>query len=109
MTDPIDPTRRLPAPRRAFRRAVDARATDGHPGDDEPEVETVHVKEEIEPAPRSGFTAFAAQLLGQNGQKRGLRGGQETLDTARSTYLGAEWSGGNDRRRKTGRGRQTEV
>jgi hypothetical protein len=109
MTDPIDPTRRLPAPRRVFRRAVDTRSTDGHPGDEQPEVETVNVREEVEPAPRSGFAAFAAQLLGQNGQKRGLRGGQETLDTARSSYLGTEWSGGADRRRKNGRGRQTEV
>ncbi|WP_269714369.1 hypothetical protein [Caulobacter sp. NIBR2454] len=108
MTDPIDPTRRLPAPRRAFRRAVDARAADGH-GHDDPEVETVHVREEVDPAPpRSGFSAFAAQLLGQGGAKRGLRGGPETLDVARSTYLGAEFSGGADRRRKAGR-KQTEI
>lgn len=58
---------------------------------------------------RGAAAAFAAQLLGQGGQKRGLRGGQETLDQARSTYLGAEWSGPADRRPKPGRITKTEI
>ncbi len=52
---------------------------------------------------------FAAQLMGQKGQKRGLRGGPETLDKARSTYLGAEWSGLADRRPQAGRITKTEI
>ena len=52
---------------------------------------------------------FAAQVLGQKGQKRGLKGGTPVLDAARSTYLGAEYSGERDRRPRVGRARQTEV
>ena len=52
---------------------------------------------------------FAAQVLGQKGQKRGLKGGPPVLDAARSTYLGAEYSGKRDRRPRVGRARQTEV
>ncbi len=52
---------------------------------------------------------FTAQLIGQGGVKRGLRGGAETLDKARSSYLGAEWSGEADRRPRTGRITKTEI
>ena len=52
---------------------------------------------------------FAAQLLGQPGIRRGLRGGPETLDAARSTYLGNEFSGPNDRRPPPGRITKTEI
>jgi len=52
---------------------------------------------------------FAAQVLGQKGQKRGLKGGPPVLDAARSTYLGAEYSGKRDRRPRAGKARQTEV
>ena len=52
---------------------------------------------------------FTAQLIGQGGVKRGLRGGAETLDKARSSYLGAEWSGQADRRPPTGRITKTEI
>jgi hypothetical protein len=45
---------------------------------------------------------FAAQLIGQDGQRRGLRGGAPVLDAARSAYLGAEYSGENDRRPSSG-------
>ena len=64
------------------------------------------------PAPRrlaSAFAAFAAHLMGQTGQKRGLRGGQEVLDTARSTYLGTEFSGPPDRRPRAGLIKKTEL
>jgi hypothetical protein len=52
---------------------------------------------------------FTAQLIGQDGAKRGLRGGPETLDKARGAYLGAEWSGGADRRPPTGRITKTDI
>ena len=45
---------------------------------------------------------YAAQLLGQDGQRRGLRGGAPVLDAARSAYLDAEFSGEHDRRPSSG-------
>lgn len=63
-----------------------------------------------EPPPRrDSFATFAAHVMGQSGQKRGLRGGQEVLDTARSTYLGTEYSGENDRRPKAGLLKKTKL
>jgi hypothetical protein len=53
--------------------------------------------------------AFAAQLMGQGGQKRGLRGGPETLDHARHAYLETEWSGDADRRHARGKIAKREV
>ena len=51
---------------------------------------------------------YAAQVLG-GGEKRGLRGGPETLDRAKSTYLKSEYSGPNDRRPAPGRVTKTEI
>ncbi|ADG08908.1 conserved hypothetical protein [Caulobacter segnis ATCC 21756] len=69
--------------------------------------------EDEQPAPppprREGFAAFAAHLMGQVGQKRGLRGGQEVLNAARSTYLGTEYSGPADRRPKAGLIKKTNI
>jgi hypothetical protein len=45
---------------------------------------------------------YAAQMLGQDGQKRGLRGGAPILTAARSAYLETEYSGENDRRPASG-------
>lgn len=53
--------------------------------------------------------AFAAQVIGQGGQKRGLKGGTPILDAARSTYLGTEYSGKNDRRPIPGQDTETEI
>ena len=49
-------------------------------------------------AGRRRDSTFDAQLLGQPGQKRGLRGGPEVLDHARTAYLETEYSGPDDRR-----------
>ena len=106
MSDPIDPIRRTGPARRAL---PAPRKTDRH----EDEDETVFLVEgEPQPAPpprREGFTAFAAHVMGQSGQKRGLRGGQEVLDNARSTYLGTEYSGEADRRPKAGLLKKTNI
>ncbi|UAL10243.1 hypothetical protein [Caulobacter segnis] len=109
MNGPIDPIRR-PGP---TRRALPApREDERH----ESEQEAVFVAEEDAPPPRQerpprgqGFAAFAAHVMGQSGQKRGLRGGQEVLDTARSTYLGTEYSGPADRRPKAGLLKKTNI
>lgn len=115
MNGPIDPIRRAQAARRALPAPRDA---------DRPEVdgeeENVTFVRDEQPAPpprdarpnarRGGaFATFAAHLMGQSGQKRGLRGGQEVLDAARSTYLGTEYSGPADRRPKAGLIKKTEI
>ena len=109
MNGPIDPIRRSGPARRAL---PAPREGDRH----ESEQETVFVVEEDAPPPRQpppprreGFAAFAAHVMGQSGQKRGLRGGQEVLDTARSTYLGTEYSGPADRRPKAGLIKKTNI
>jgi hypothetical protein len=43
-------------------------------------------------------TTLEAHLAAQGAQLRGLKGGQERLETARHVYLGTEFSGPNDRR-----------
>jgi hypothetical protein len=107
MNDPIDPIRRSGPARRAL---PAPREDDRHETDED----TVFVVEDEAPPPprpprREGFAAFAAQIIGQPGQKRGLRGGQEVLDTARSTYLGTEYSGEADRRPKAGLLKKTNI
>ena len=93
------------------RTAADARAEEasralvpsGEPAD--------HAASSAKPAvsPLSPPALFAAQVLGQKGQKRGLKGGPPVLDAARSTYLGAEYSGKRDRRPPVGKATETEV
>ncbi len=43
------------------------------------------------------------------GEKRGLRGGPETLERAKTTYLKSEYSGPNDRRPRPGQVTRTEI
>ena len=57
------------------------------------------------PAPDA---ALKAHLLGE-GQRRGLKGGQEVLEKARSTYLNMEYAGPRDRRARKGRITKKEV
>ncbi len=52
--------------------------------------------------------SYAAQVL-SGGEKRGLKGGPETLGRAKSTYLKSEYSGPNDRRPQPGRVTKTEI
>jgi len=61
------------------------------------------------PQPGGGSAPFAAQLMGQEGQKRGLKGGPPVLQSARAAYLTAEWSGPNDRRGRAGSVTRTEI
>ena len=114
MTDPVDPIsgrRKTPDRRAASRRA----AADAPP----PERRNAVVlagepvkHDRVPPAPPKSDTAaaaFAAQLLGQPGAKRGLRGGAEVIDGARSAYLQTEFLGPGDRRRGKGRAAKTEI
>jgi len=62
-----------------------------------------------DPQAAAAAAAFAAQLLGQRGQKRGLKGGPPVLKSARAAYLEAEWSGPSDRRVPVGKITKTET
>lgn len=59
------------------------------------------------PTPPADAT-YAAQLL-SGGEKRGLKGGPETLERAKTTYLKSEYSGSSDRRPRPGRVTRTEI
>ena len=52
---------------------------------------------------------LAAQLLGQDGQRRGLRAGPNIVDVAKAAYNRVEWSGSYDRRARKGRQARTEI
>jgi hypothetical protein len=53
--------------------------------------------------------AFAAQLLGQPGAKRGLKGGAPVLEGARAAYLESEFLGKGERRTPKGVIAKTEI
>ncbi|HEY3887812.1 MAG TPA: hypothetical protein VGL73_04505 [Caulobacteraceae bacterium] len=109
MTEPIRPVDRISRPRRVGR----AMSIAGRRASDQPvarlPVKTEPAADEPTPPPPAGPAAFAAQVMGQGGQKRGLRGGPETLDHARAAYLETEWSGPADRRPPPGRIAKTEI
>lgn len=111
---------RLDDRRAGDRRTGQRRARPGDEPGDEPAEEAAASKDEADaagvparPAPTppadASPAAFAAQMIGQTGQKRGLRGGPPVLDAARHTYLGAEYSGPAERRPKPGKATDTDV
>ena len=107
MTSPIDPIRRPNAPRRVKRSDNAARG-------ESTDRSVPAVYEPPPPPAPSGVAAqpeaaFAAHMLGQDGERRGLRGGKETLDSARTLYNKIEYSGSADRRSPKGRTAKTEV
>jgi hypothetical protein len=112
MNDPINPVRAVLGDRRAKER----RSAERRKAKREAETAIANLPAPLRtPAPAKardaveGDCAFEAQLLGQDGRKRGLKGGPQTLEQARSAYLEAEWSGPSDRRTQTGRVRQTDI
>ena len=105
MTDPIDPIRRSNGDRRFRPR----RKADSLPGEasrqDPAQLPAVVAPDKpIDPQP-----VLTAHLMGQDGQKRGLRGGPQTLAQARAAYLSTEWSGAIDRRNRTGLFSKTKI
>lgn len=91
-----------PTPPRSGRRATDRPAPDVSGGANLPVPAA-------RPAAKAAAGAFDAQLLAQGTTKRGLRGGKEVLDAARSTYLHTEWSGPADRRPPPGLFAKTKI
>lgn len=62
-----------------------------------------------DPSPLDAGAAFNAQMMGQTGQRRGLKGGPPVMEAARASYLGAEYSGEKDRRPPAGLIKKTEL
>ena len=101
MTDPITPTPTSTAERRAQERRTGERRA---PADGfEARLPMVVPQPPPSPGGRDSGSTFTAQLYGQRGQKKGLKGGQPVLNEARSAYLEAEFSGVDDRRGVIGR------
>ena len=103
---------------RRERRAADRREAERRAASASRALVPVGPAEEETPAPAraaamppsDGSAAiFAAQMMGQSGQKRGLKGGQPVLDAARSAYLETNYSGTHERRPKPGRAEDTDI
>jgi len=107
VTDPVDPARRAADLRAERRRDRERKKAEGE-ALNLPVPAGERRDHAPEPPPAADAT-FAAQLMGQGGQKRGLKGGPEVLDQARATYLGTEYSGPNDRRPQPGRNTRTKI
>lgn len=110
MTRPVPPVTLTPDQRRAGRRLTDptvvyreAEEAAGT-GTNLPVVAGPLLHHDEAPT-----SAVEAQLLGQDGQKRGLRGGKPVLDQARTAYLETEYSGAADRRPRRGLITKTEL
>jgi hypothetical protein len=58
---------------------------------------------------RQGYSEVVAQLMGQHGERRGLRAGPGLFGVARNAYNSIEWSGRYDRRAPKGRQTRTEI
>lgn len=101
--DPVDPQKR------------DRRQGERRKPDPSKQKALVATGIEVKPSAKTASVApppaaaFAAQVLGQPGKKRGLKGGPEVLDAARSTYLSREFSGTKDRRPSPGERRKAEI
>ena len=106
MTDPTTPIGSATDRRARERRAAERRK----PAESRA---VMVIAEPAAPAPEAADVtaeaAFTAQVLGQSGQKRGLKGGPPVLEQARSAYLGAAYSGPSDRRPPPGRVTKTKI
>ncbi|HEY1751441.1 MAG TPA: hypothetical protein VGG29_09260 [Caulobacteraceae bacterium] len=105
---PIDPIRPVRLIRRE-RRKGEAEASD-------PAAPVVSVTVNVAPpAPEPPAPAYQpptnldAHLIAQNARVRGLRGGQNVLDSARAAYLETEYSGPKDRRAHAGQVTKKQV
>jgi hypothetical protein len=56
-----------------------------------------------------GESEFAAHVMGQDGQRRGLRAGPSFVEAASQAYNRVEWSGSWDRRARVGRRTSTDI
>jgi len=115
MTDEI---RRVGPVEGRDRRAAERRAAERRAGSTSRELVPIDAPAEdagapARPAPTppadGGAAIFAAQMIGQTGQRKGLKGGPPVLDAARSAYLGTKYSGARERRPKPGGTEDTDI
>ena len=110
---PVGPVQRRDERREADRRAAERRAASTSRDLVPTDFPADPAEPPARPAPKAGAeaspAAFAAQIMGQTGQRRGLKGGPPVLDAARSTYLGNAYSGAAERRPKPGKASDTDV
>lgn len=110
---PVGPVQRRDERREADRRAAERRAASTSRDLVPTDFPADPAEPPARPAPKAGTdaspAAFAAQIMGQTGQRRGLKGGPPVLDAARSTYLGNAYSGAAERRPKPGKASDTDV
>lgn len=106
---PIQPVGPGPERRRGQRRGQDRREIEAAETPGTALVPVGPVETHAHTPPTVETAAFAAQVLGQTGQKKGLKGGPPVLDAARGAYLGAQYTGVGDRRPKPGQGKKTEI
>jgi len=59
--------------------------------------------------PHATASVVDAQVAGQTGGRRGLKGGTPVLNAARAAYLDAEWRGHDDRRLPAGTLKKIEL
>ncbi|RZJ04800.1 MAG: hypothetical protein EON89_06435 [Brevundimonas sp.] len=99
--------------RAAERRETERRAASASralvPVEFQPEPAEAPARPAPTPPADAGAAAFSAQLMGQSGQRRGLKGGPPVLDAARASYLGAEYSGAAERRPKPGKAEDSDI
>ncbi|MCS6627495.1 hypothetical protein N0B44_31785 [Roseibacterium beibuensis] len=110
---PVGPVQRRDERRERDRRAAERRAASASRDLVPTDFPAQPAEPPARPAPKAGAdasaAAFAAQMIGQTGQRRGLKGGPPVLDAARSTYLGTAYSGVAERRPKPGKASDTDV
>jgi hypothetical protein len=110
MNSPIDPIRRTARPRRPERPQTDAREELDETAEDRSVPVVLGAAASPEPEKLAdSASVFSAQLMGQDGQKRGLRGGAPVLDAARGAYNRVEYSGTADRRAPKGGAAKTRI
>ena len=107
--EPIQGRDRRAAERRAAERRAASASRALVPLDVPPDPADAPARPAPTPPADPGAAAFSAQLMGQTGQRRGLKGGPPVLDAARSSYLGAEYSGAAERRPKPGKAEDTDI
>lgn len=110
---PVGPVQRRDERRERERRSAERRSAAASralvPTDFAPESAEPPARPAPSPGADASAAAFAAQMMGQSGQRRGLKGGPPVLDEARSTYLGRAYSGAAERRPKPGKATDTDV
>jgi hypothetical protein len=109
MTSPIDPSRPAGRLRRGPRAEPDRSAEAALQQGAGLPVPAGPLRTPPPAEPPAAAAPFDAQLLGQTGEKRGLRAGPALIDKAAQSYNRTEWSGSRDRRRRTGLVAKTEV